>query len=330
MMTYCTLFDSKYLDKGLVTYRSLEATSDDFCLYIFCFDEKCFEVLDAMRLPHVKLVHEQEIETPELLKAKGNRTRAEYCWTCESFIIRYVLDHFEVNNCIYIDSDLFFYKDPKILIDELSPDEHIIITPHRLMNEGKDKRARERYGTYCVEFNYFDQSKESRKALDWWIDSCIEWCYCRVEDGKYGDQKYLDSFQDRFVGIHVLQNLGGGVAPWNLKQYRIKEMNGNRPMLVELSTSKSFEVVFYHFQSIRFLSDNRVNIFSGTDDVETKNAIYIPYLKAIMKTRNELSKYGITFTAPIYHGKGLKAIYQKYLRPRLFSNKTDIIDLNSI
>jgi len=39
-MNFCTIFDSEYLLKGLVMYRSLEENCDDFHLYIFLFDEK--------------------------------------------------------------------------------------------------------------------------------------------------------------------------------------------------------------------------------------------------------------------------------------------------
>ena len=48
-MVFCTLFDSYYLDKGLTLYHSLKKVSDQFKLYIFCFDDSSYEVLkDSM------------------------------------------------------------------------------------------------------------------------------------------------------------------------------------------------------------------------------------------------------------------------------------------
>ena len=38
-MVYCTLFDSNYLDKGLVMYDSLVNSSCKFILYILCMDD---------------------------------------------------------------------------------------------------------------------------------------------------------------------------------------------------------------------------------------------------------------------------------------------------
>ena len=49
-MVFCTLFDSYYLDKGLTLYHSLKKVSDQFKLYIFCFDDSSYEVLKDLKL----------------------------------------------------------------------------------------------------------------------------------------------------------------------------------------------------------------------------------------------------------------------------------------
>ena len=57
MMNFCTLFDSYYLDKGIALYRSLVRVTEDFTLYIFCFDDKSFEILNEMNFEHVVVLH---------------------------------------------------------------------------------------------------------------------------------------------------------------------------------------------------------------------------------------------------------------------------------
>ena len=44
-MNFCTLFDSYYLDKGLALYASLDKVCENFTLYIFCFDDRSYEIL---------------------------------------------------------------------------------------------------------------------------------------------------------------------------------------------------------------------------------------------------------------------------------------------
>lgn len=50
-------------------------------------------------------------------------------------------------------------------------------------------------------------------------------CVMQLENGKFGDQKYLDDWTARFKDVHVLQHLGGGIAPWNVQQYTFQKEN---------------------------------------------------------------------------------------------------------
>lgn len=312
MMIFCTLFDSYYLDKGLTLYRSLEECTEDFKLHIFCFDDRSFHVLQELKLNHAVLTHYSEIEDERLLKLKKERSKAEYCWTCTPVIIEYVLKHYQEPSCIYIDADLYFFRSPQILFDEIAEsDANIVITEHRFKDDWNGRRLCQRSGKYCVEFNYFDQSENAWEALIWWKERCFEWCFHLYEPERMGDQKYLEKFPGLFQGVHELQHLGGGVAPWNLGQYRLKRTENESPVLVEKKTGVEFPLVFYHFQNIRYLSENTVNVSSGTHSRKTKDAIYRPYLAEIEKSRRLLKRYGITFSVKkIYSSNKLIAFLQ--------------------
>ena len=293
MLNFCTLFDSYYLDKGIALYRSLEKVCSDFTLYIFCFDDQAFDILREMELVHAVILHHSCFETPELLEKKAERSKAEYCWTCTSVTIEYVLNHYDVESCTYLDSDLYFYSDPQVLFDEIDGSgADVTIVEHRFKNDAYGRKLEQRNGKYCVEFNFFRNNENARRVLTWWKNQCLEWCYDIPEPDRMGDQKYLNQFPTLFSGVHVLQHLGGGTAPWNLEQYSIVSQEGTGIVMSDASGTE-FPLVFYHFQNIRYLP----GLKSQTRDKKLKYAIYIPYLMEIEAIRRQLvAHYGMDFS----------------------------------
>lgn len=244
MNNFCTLFDSNYLMRGLAMYESLVKHCPDFHLYIFAFDAKAYELLKKIDLKKATVISLGEFEDDKLLAVKPGRTKAEYCWTCTSSSILYCLEKLNLPICTYIDADILFFDNPEILLDELK-DRSILLTKHRYPAE-HDKS--DYSGKYCVQFLTFKNNAEGLKALRWWREACLDWCYARSEDGKFGDQKYLNDWPEKFNGVHVLHNLGGGVAPWNVLSYdfyqKDKEIYGR-----EISSQKEFKIIFFHFHN---------------------------------------------------------------------------------
>jgi hypothetical protein len=106
-------------------------------------------------------------------------------------------------------------------------------------------------GIYNGQLVMFRNDERGLAALRWWRERCLEWCYDRREDGKFADQKYLDDWPDRFPGVHVLAHPGGGLAPWNARQYALERRNG--ALLVE-----GRPLVFYHYQSLELFRRKRL------------------------------------------------------------------------
>lgn len=85
----------------------------------------------------------------------------------------------------YLDSDLMFFCSPKCVDNELKKaNASVGLTPHFINNTI--------FGVYCVQYVYFKRDEDGEKCLNWWKNECLKWCYSKLEDGKYGDQKYLD------------------------------------------------------------------------------------------------------------------------------------------
>lgn len=294
---FCTLFDSAYLLKGLTMYESLKKHCDDFHLYIFAFDDKSYSILKKLNLSSVTVISLSEFEDTELLKVKTSRSWAEYCWTCTPSVILYTLKKFNLKQCTYLDADIFFFSSPKILLDELK-NNSVLITEHRYTSTYDQSRTS---GKYCVQFITFKNNKEGFKVLDWWRKACIKWCYARFEDNKFGDQKYLDNWPKRFKGIHILQHLGGGVAPWNVQQYefvRIKKQIVGRKKITE----RKFKLIFYHFHAINiykiFNSLTRINPKGYYVNRAIKKLIYQEYLNSITLIAQRIGKLNYNLGLP--------------------------------
>ena len=290
MLNFCTLFDANYITRGLAMCRSLEKTGTDFRLYVFAFDDRTYDFLSSNQAdwPNLTVISLKAFEDEQLLRIKSTRTAAEYCWTCTPSTILYCIRQFGLSHCTYIDADMFFYSDPKALVDEMG-DTSVLISEHRY-TKAYDQSWYS--GIYCVQFMVFKNTAEGLVVLNWWRDRCIEWCYGRMEDGKFGDQKYLDDWTTRFDGIHVLQHLGGGVAPWNVQQYSFDD----KLNLTETKTGKSFPLVFFHYHGLKFYSDNMVSfcgsLYELNKDVKTK--LYFPYVQQLLLTEQYLRDKGMT------------------------------------
>ncbi|MDD3597484.1 hypothetical protein [Sulfuricurvum sp.] len=305
MHNYCTLFNSNYLTRGLAMYESLKTHSGSFHLFIFAFDDRSFNLLNKLQLDFVTVISLQEFEDNQLLAVKDSRSAGEYCWTCTPSIIKYSIEHYTLDSCTYLDADLYFFGDPAILLNEIG-DKSILITEHRYTPKYDQSSTS---GIYCVQFMTFKNTKQGIEALTWWRNACLDWCYSRVEDGKFGDQKYLDDWTTRFEGVHVLQHLGGGVAPWNIQQYDLEK--------------KEFQIIFYHFQNFRFLDNNQLELSIYPLKKNVLRSIYKPYLLHLERLKQTLLQYD----SYDYHGTAkLPTDWKNFFRniKRILQNRYNI------
>lgn len=318
---FCTLFDSNYIDKGLSLYQSMKEKILDFKLYVFAFDDKCYEILKNENFPDLIPITLQEFETEDLLRVKKERTRAEYCWTCSPWIIKHVIDHYNEPICTYIDADMLFFSSPQFVFDEMRKAGcSVIIVPHRFKDIQTEKEAHDKVGSYCVEFNTFVNDKNGYETLTWWADSCLEWCFYSVPGTTewYGDQKYLNVFPEKFQGVMICDHYGVGMAPWNIN---LVDYIGNRekvPFIKVKETGKEYPVVLYHFENVAFLSEHILHASSRTNSKELHKAIYDPYIKKLIVNRKYIEqKYGFTISKSkrVVTKNPFMQFYQKYISP---------------
>jgi len=150
---------------------------------------------------------------------------------------------------------------------------------------------------------------------------CSNWCFGYLDGQKYGDQKYLDSWKEKYKSVKIIETKGANLAPWNIKKYSIK-IKGDK-ILIDDDI-----LIFYHFSKLYQVSPNQFKtnlnrVFVSTGGI-IKNKIYLPYL-------NELVKHQSTFKKKLLNSNKDKTFktrlsdFERKIRDYFFE---DIIKIN--
>lgn len=330
-MNYCTLFDSNYIDKGIVMIESLFRVDDDANIYVLCMDEKAKLILDELFSDRLNTISLNEFEDKELLEVKNLRSKGEYCWTCTGKLIKYVIQRFQLDICAYVDSDLYFYSNPMVLIEEMKKSFcDVLVVPHRFPPTISGRYQEKLNGRNCVQFNVFSNSKESLTLLQHWIEQCLKECSVNSS----GDQKYTDSWGD-ISFVKISENGGAGMAPWNLTRYKL---NSKDNTVFDRYNKESYNMVFYHFQNITYLDRLTVRVLPKIQywyiDNKLMDLLYIDYLIRIEKTKEMLDKrFGIAPSITTYIAskeKNKKTVKEKMLQIFKEPFTVTLIKLNNV
>lgn len=275
---YCTYFDHNYLSRGLALYRSLQRSAPKFRLWVLCLSDEAHNVLATLNLPDIVAVRLSDFEAAdrELAATRATRSIVEYYFTCTPAWMLYVLDREPDTDWVtYLDGDLYFFQSPEAVFDELR-DASIAIIPHRYAPNLEKRRS---FGTYNVGWVGMRNDSDGRKVVGWWRERCIEWCYDHVDDGRYADQGYLDSFAGLSSRVVSIENIGANLAPWNIANYPIA-FDGGR-VVVDRTP-----LVFFHFQGLRstgrWFIFNSHRVFGAPFSSATREHIYRPYVNDLL------------------------------------------------
>jgi hypothetical protein len=296
---YVTLFDSAFMPQGLALHASMRRFADAFTLWVLCIDDGVKTKLDALGMPTIRTVALREVETADLLGVKPGRNRAEYCWTLTPFTPKIVFDRDpQVQRVTYIDADMFLLKSPRPIFEEFEASRKAVLITDHAYDPEYDASATS--GQYCVQFMTFKRDA-SDSVRQWWQDRCIEWCFDRIEDGKLGDQKYLDDWPTRFPeSVHVLEQVDAILAPWNARRFPYSR------------------AIAWHFHGFRLLGHNKVLLhrsFEIPDIVD--QMIYQPYMREIKNSLDFMGGsvvQGVTKRNLLFRAKSFVRNVRKLIR----------------
>ncbi len=270
---YVTLFNKLYLPQGLSLFKSLEKVSNNFVLYIVCVDHETFEIIRNLNLSKVKLIPLSDYEDFSLKELKKTRTIAEYCWTLTPLVIEWVFKvNVNIKRLTYLDADIFFLNSPRPIFEEFEKSEKgVLITKHAYSPKNDYSHIT---GKFVVQFIIFERNK-GFQILQSWKNECINWCFDRYEEGKYGDQKYLESWPSKYPdSVHILNKESYAMGPWNIERFPYSDC------------------IFYHFHGLKILSNKELFLGNYKIPIKPYRYIYLNYAKEIKKIINNLEENG--------------------------------------
>lgn len=278
MAIYVTYADSNYAAKLLAMTRSLKRVDPEAEIYVMCCDRRTWDIMKG------EPVHSMSLETLEahssvLPGIKVSRSWVEYLWTLTPIVLSVIMLTGAMD-VTYADADLYFYHS----MDELKVETHpfdISAIPHRWTPK-YEQRLRQN-GKYNVAWLRVKASPNGVDFLDEWTDLCLKWCYNRVEDGKMGDQGYLDALSEKY-GFHDVEHLGANLAPWSQEQYNYT-LGDDGSLLID-----GQPLLFYHFHEFKHNSQGQVLARTGYPlHPMVAKWVYPPYEAEIAAICKELS-----------------------------------------
>lgn len=268
-------FDSSYLARAVAMWESL---ADDQNVV---FDFLCLDNASASEFygkDRVKVTTQSDLlsQSPGLAEALVGRTKAERYFTMGPAHLVYVSQHnTNATWFAYVDADIFFYRS---LSKHLATFDggSAVLSPHRHL--WHNRRRLSPFGRFNVGVVAFANSLEGKSLLSYWAEQCKSWCYDRVEEGKYADQKYLEDFDSLDEAVIVDESKGANVAPWNL---------GFSKVLVDSQKAPSIDgvpLVYVHFQGLKLYKNHWILGHLPFLTFATRNQmlnLYTPYLRKI-------------------------------------------------
>jgi hypothetical protein len=115
-----------------------------------------------------------------------------------------------------------------------------------------------------------------------WQSQCLDWCFAIDEPARFGDQKYLDNWDQQFGHrVKVFADPAKTQAPWNAVSF------------------DPDDAVMYHFHRLRLATTHKAFVGTYRLPQTTIKTLYTPYLADIKSANSELASIGVAFIPQI-------------------------------
>ena len=310
MHSYATYFDVNYLPRALSLFQSLRAHGDESDIYALLLDDSTEAFLAASDL-RVETISLRMLEDryPQLLSVKATRSKMEYIFTLTPWLMKYVAETTQNDLVIYLDADLYFFDDPKLVITDMA-NADVGIIEHKYPKAIQKSLAK--YGKFNVGWVGIRKSSSGMECLNWWAEKCLDWCSDKPDQGRYADQGYLDAFPQKFSGVKILESQGFNLAPWNSQRKNIVKK------LDSLTVSGTdARLVFFHFHGLKRIGRRFITShlsYMGLTDRSLVTHLYIPYANSLVANEALVSSWGLEIGGANRRGTGARSVLMRAQR----------------
>jgi hypothetical protein len=149
----------------------------------------------------------------------------------------------------------------------------------------------------------FKKNDNTINCIKWYRSKCIEWCYDRVESGKWSDQMYVNNWPVMFNDVRVVKNIGMNVTAWNIQGADVSKLDNDIYINEE-------RLVFYHYSGLKYMSYSEFDLCSYIKlPKDVKELIYKPYIEKY----RDMVDYVNGFVDNFYNGLNYKEYeYRNY------------------
>ena len=243
-----TIFDKNYIVRTLAFYDALCKVEKECIFWFACMDQETKHIMSILDLPRVKLFTIEDMGDTELLGTKSGRSYAEFVFTSKSAAMHYVMNKIPDGDAlVFSDNDVIYFSSPKNILNRIaSLGKSIAIVPHRFPKE--KEYMNERVGRYNAGLVYFIAGENSRLCIRDWRKECVNWCYLKYENGRFGDQLYMNAWPEKYTGVYEIPDKGVNVGSWSLSNWKVSKKEG----IFYIDESL---LVCYHYHRIKFYID---------------------------------------------------------------------------
>jgi len=210
---FCTISTSDHLFKVFALADSLNRGTA-YTLHVLIVDST--EEVSHSNCVFWKVSALEKTDTANTILHKYHRHPNKLRWSLKPVFMLHLLHLAEVESVIYLDNDLFFFRQFDFLFDLLKQ-HSFLLTPHYYKSDPKKDQnwleANYRVGLYNAGF--VGASRVAAETLKWWAKCCAYRCEKNSLRGLFDDQKYLDLVPVMEEKAHIVRHKGCNVAGWN-------------------------------------------------------------------------------------------------------------------